>query len=75
MRWNESSTSTTYVNYELETAKDGLIKQRIAFDRVRSIIAAGKISSSRRYLMTLERYWPGPKKMILLINYFGVPEN
>ena len=25
--------------------------------------------------MTLERYWPGPKKMILPINYFGVPEN
>jgi uncharacterized SAM-binding protein YcdF (DUF218 family) len=51
-----------------------LIKQRIAFDRVRSIIAVGKISSARRYLMTLERYWPGPKKMILPTNYFGVPE-
>ena len=25
--------------------------------------------------MTLERYWPGPKKMILPINYFGVPES
>ena len=25
MRHNESSTSTTYANYELETAKDGLI--------------------------------------------------
>jgi uncharacterized SAM-binding protein YcdF (DUF218 family) len=51
-----------------------LIKQHIAFDRIRSIIAVGKISSSRRYLMTLERYWPGPKKMILPINHFGVPE-
>ena len=51
-----------------------LIKQHIAFDGIRSIIAVGKISSSRRYLMTLERYWPGPKKMILPINHFGVPE-
>jgi uncharacterized SAM-binding protein YcdF (DUF218 family) len=51
-----------------------LIKQHIAFDRIRSIIAVGKISSSRRYLMTLERYWPGPKKMILPINHFGVAE-
>jgi phage/plasmid primase-like uncharacterized protein len=24
LRYNESSTSTTYANYELETAKDGL---------------------------------------------------
>jgi uncharacterized SAM-binding protein YcdF (DUF218 family) len=52
-----------------------LIKKYIGFDRVRSIIAVGKISSSRRYLMTLERYWPGPKKMILPINCFGVPKN
>lgn len=52
-----------------------LIKEHIDFDRVRSIIAVGQISSSRRYLMTLERYWPGPKKMILPINHFGTPEN
>ena len=52
-----------------------LIKEHIDFDRVRSIIAVGQISSSRRYLKTLERYWPGPKKMILPINHFGIPEN
>jgi uncharacterized SAM-binding protein YcdF (DUF218 family) len=52
-----------------------LIGQHVAIDQVRSILAVGKISSSRRYLMTLERHWPGPKKMILPINYFGVPED
>jgi uncharacterized SAM-binding protein YcdF (DUF218 family) len=68
----ERNSKNTGENVQLSLS---LIKQRIAFDRVRSIIAVGKISSSRRYLMTLERYWPGPKKMILPINYFGVPEN
>jgi uncharacterized SAM-binding protein YcdF (DUF218 family) len=68
----ERNSKNTGENVQLSLP---LIKQRIAFDRVRSIIAVGKISSSRRYLMTLERYWPGPKKMILPINYFGVPEN
>ena len=68
----ERNSKNTGENVQLSLP---LIKQRIAFDRIRSIIAVGKISSSRRYLMTLERYWPGPKKMILPINYFGVPEN
>jgi uncharacterized SAM-binding protein YcdF (DUF218 family) len=68
----ERNSTNTGENVQLSLP---LIKQHIDFDRVRSIIAVGKISSSRRYLMTLERYWPGPKKMILPINYFGVPEN
>jgi hypothetical protein len=68
----ERNSTNTGENVQLSLP---LIKQHIDFDRVRSIIAVGKISSSRRYLMTLERYWPEPKKMILPINYFGVPEN
>jgi hypothetical protein len=68
----ERNSTNTGENVQLSLP---LIKQHIDFNRVRSIIAVGKISSSRRYLMTLERYWPGPKKMILPINYFGVPEN
>jgi uncharacterized SAM-binding protein YcdF (DUF218 family) len=68
----ERNSTNTGENVQLSLP---LIKQHIDFDRVGSIIAVGKISSSRRYLMTLERYWPGPKKMILPINYFGVPEN
>jgi uncharacterized SAM-binding protein YcdF (DUF218 family) len=67
----ERNSTNTGENVQLSLP---LIKQHIAFDRIRSIIAVGKISSSRRYLMTLERYWPEPKKMILPINHFGVPE-
>lgn len=51
-----------------------IINAHLDISQVRSVIAVGKISSSRRYLMTLERHWPGPKKMILPINYFSVPE-
>ena len=68
----ERNSTNTGENVQLSLP---LIKQHIGFERVRSIIAVGKITSSRRYLMTLERYWPGPKKMILPINYFAVPEN
>jgi uncharacterized SAM-binding protein YcdF (DUF218 family) len=68
----ERNSTNTGENVQLSLP---LIKQHIGFDRVRSIIAVGKISSSRRYLMTLERYWSGPKKMILPVNYFGVPES
>lgn len=68
----ERNSTNTGENVQLSLP---LIKQHIDLGRVRSIIAVGKISSSRRYLMTLERYWPGPKKMILPINHFGVPEN
>jgi uncharacterized SAM-binding protein YcdF (DUF218 family) len=52
-----------------------IIEQHFGLQRIRSLIAVGKISSSRRYLMTLERHWPGPKKMILPINYFSVSED
>lgn len=51
-----------------------IMRLHMNLQQVRSLIAVGKISSSRRYLMTLERHWPGPKKMILPINYFSVPE-
>jgi uncharacterized SAM-binding protein YcdF (DUF218 family) len=68
----ERNSTNTGENVQLSLP---LIKQHFDFGRIRSIIAVGKISSSRRYLMTLERYWPRPKKMILPVNYFGVPEN
>jgi uncharacterized SAM-binding protein YcdF (DUF218 family) len=51
-----------------------IIDQHFGIQNIRSLIAVGKISSSRRYLMTLERRWPDPKKMILPINYFSVSE-
>ena len=40
---------------------------------IASLIAVGKISTSRRYLMTLKRHWPAVKRMLLPVNPFGVP--
>ena len=47
-----------------------LIDREIGLENIKSLIAVGKISSSRRYLMTLKRHWPGPKRMLLPVNYF-----
>jgi uncharacterized SAM-binding protein YcdF (DUF218 family) len=47
-----------------------LIDREIGLENVKSLIAVGKISSSRRFLMTLKRHWPEPKRMLLPVNYF-----
>lgn len=49
-----------------------LIDREIGLKSIRSLIAVGKISSSRRFLMTLKRLWPEPKRMLLPVNYFRV---
>ena len=38
-----------------------------------SVIAIGKFRTSRRYLMTLHRYWPEVRKMLVPIHYHDVP--
>ncbi|MEW7848759.1 YdcF family protein [Massilia aurea] len=40
---------------------------------IRSIVVIGKICSTRRYLMTLQRHWPGPTLSVFAVNYFGTP--
>ena len=40
---------------------------------VRSVVAIGKICSTRRYLMTLQKHWPGLDLSVYPVNYFGVP--
>jgi len=50
-----------------------LIDREIGLGTIRSLIAVGKISSSRRYLMTLKRHWPRPRRMLLPVNYFAAP--
>ncbi len=38
-----------------------------------SVIALGKVCTSVRYLMTLQRHWPEVEKMLFAVNYFGHP--
>jgi uncharacterized SAM-binding protein YcdF (DUF218 family) len=40
---------------------------------IRSVVVIGKICSTRRYLMTLQRHWPGLRLSASPVNYFGIP--
>jgi len=40
---------------------------------IQSVVVIGKICSSRRYLMTLQKHWPGLTMSLSPVNYFGVP--
>lgn len=40
---------------------------------IRSVLVIGKVCSTRRYLMTLQRHWPGLRMSAFPVNYFGVP--
>lgn len=40
---------------------------------VESVIVIGKVCSTRRYLMTLQRHWPGLRMSVHPVNYFGAP--
>lgn len=40
---------------------------------IRSIVVIGKICATRRYLMTLQRHWPGPTFSVFPVNYFATP--
>ncbi|HEY8949805.1 MAG TPA: YdcF family protein [Rhizomicrobium sp.] len=46
------------------------IEREIGLENINSLIAVGKVSSSRRYLMTLKHHWPKPRRMLLPVNYF-----
>lgn len=39
---------------------------------IRRVLVIGKICSTRRYLMTLQRHWPGPSLSVCPVNYFGI---
>jgi uncharacterized SAM-binding protein YcdF (DUF218 family) len=40
---------------------------------IRSVVVIGKVCSTRRYLMTLQKHWPGLRMSVCPVNYFGVP--
>ena len=66
----ERASTNTGENVTMAMA---LIDREIGLANIASLIAVGKISSSRRYLMTLKRHWPGPRHMLLPVNYFTAP--
>lgn len=50
-----------------------ILQSRLGLDNIKSVIALGKVCTSARYLMTLERHWPGVRKMLAPVNYFPHP--
>jgi uncharacterized SAM-binding protein YcdF (DUF218 family) len=50
-----------------------IINRRIGLKNIDSVIALGKVCTSVRYLMTLQRHWPAVEKMLFAVNYFGHP--
>ena len=52
-----------------------VLDRAIGLSNIRSLIALGKLCTSRRYLMTLERHWPEVEKMLVAVNWFGVPRD
>ncbi|WOF74950.1 YdcF family protein [Parvibaculaceae bacterium PLY_AMNH_Bact1] len=66
----ETRASNTGENVSLSLP---IIEREIGLANIQSVIAIGKLCTSRRYLMTLERHWPDVEKMLAPINWFGVP--
>ena len=50
-----------------------ILERRIGLANIGSVIALGKVCTSMRYLMTLERHWPAVRKMLAPVNYFPHP--
>jgi uncharacterized SAM-binding protein YcdF (DUF218 family) len=48
------------------------LSETMALGQIKSVLVIGKICSLRRYLMTLERHWPGLKVSASPVNFFGV---
>lgn len=51
-----------------------IIDRVIGLRNIKSVIAMGKLCTSRRYPMTLHRHWPEVEKMLVAVNWFGIPE-
>jgi uncharacterized SAM-binding protein YcdF (DUF218 family) len=49
-----------------------LAEETFGQDSIESLLVIGKVCSMRRYLMTLERHWPQPRRFAWAVNYFGV---
>jgi len=49
------------------------VAEQMNLAAIRSVLVIGKVCSTRRYLMTLQRHWPGLRMSVCPVNYFGVP--
>ncbi|HEY0587056.1 MAG TPA: YdcF family protein [Pseudoduganella sp.] len=66
----ETAATNTGENVRLGRARVAEVTNLAA---IRSVLVIGKICSTRRYLMTLQKHWPGLNLSVHPVNYFGVP--
>lgn len=66
----ETAATNTGENVQLGRAK---VAELMDIAAIRSVVVIGKVCSTRRYLMTLQRHWPGLRMSVCPVNYFGVP--
>lgn len=66
----ETAATNTGENVRFGRAK---LAEVLDVSAIRSVVVIGKICAARRYLMTLERHWPGLRMSVCPVNYFGVP--
>ena len=50
-----------------------IIEAALGLSNVRTVICLGNLWTSRRYPMTLHRYWPEVEKMLVTVNPYDVP--
>ncbi len=67
----EDRSTNTGENVKFSMEK---IDRYIGLQNVGSVMAIGHIHAARRFLMTLQRHWPGVTKMFTTNNCFGVPK-
>ena len=65
----ETAATNTGENVQFGRARVAEVMDLAA---IRSVLVIGKLCSSRRYLMTLQRHWPGLRMSVCPVNYFGV---
>jgi uncharacterized SAM-binding protein YcdF (DUF218 family) len=66
----ETAATNTGENVRFGRARVAEVMDLVA---IRSVLVIGKICSTRRYLMTLQRHWPGLRLSASPVNYFGIP--
>lgn len=66
----ETAATNTGENVRFGRAR---VAEAMDLAAIRSVVVIGKICSTRRYLMTMQRHWPGLSLSVCPVNYFGVP--
>jgi uncharacterized SAM-binding protein YcdF (DUF218 family) len=68
----ETAATNTGENVQFGRLK---VAEVVDITAIQSVLVFGKVCSTRRYLMTLQRHWPGLCMSVCPVNYFGIPTN